>query len=77
MKRIKGVSRPAIATTLPVPDGPPKVLLDSGAMADCQPDWLQQFARMGSAFSQVRYDLQTPVLDWFLLEKSLKKATSW
>ena len=29
-------------------------------MADCQPDWLQQFARMGSAFSQVRYDLQTP-----------------
>ena len=60
MKRIKGVSRPAIATTLPVPDRPPKILLDSGAMADCQPDWLQQFARMGSAFSQVRYELQTP-----------------
>ena len=60
MKRIKGVSRPAIATTLPVPDRPPKILLDSGAMADCQPDWLQQFARMGSVFSQVCYELKTP-----------------
>ena len=57
MKRLKGVNRPAIATTLPVPGRAPKILLDSGAMADCQADWLHQFARMGSAFAQVRYEV--------------------
>ena len=60
MKRLKGVNRPAIATTLPVPGRAPKILLDSGAMADCQADWLHQFARMGSAFAQVRYEVASP-----------------
>lgn len=60
MKRLKGVSRPAIATTLPVPGRAPKILLDSGAMADCQPEWLHQFAQMGSAFAQVRYEVKEP-----------------
>ncbi|MEC8828879.1 MAG: phosphate acyltransferase PlsX [Actinomycetota bacterium] len=60
LKRLKGVNRPAIATTLPVPGRAPKILLDSGAMTDCQPDWLHQFARMGSAFTQVRYEVQEP-----------------
>ena len=60
MKRLQGVNRPAIATTLPVPGRAPKILLDSGAMADCQADWLHQFARMGSAFAQVRYEVASP-----------------
>jgi glycerol-3-phosphate acyltransferase PlsX len=60
MKRLKGVNRPAIATTLPIPGRAPKILLDSGAMADCQPDWLHQFAQMGSTFAQVRYEVKEP-----------------
>jgi len=60
MKRLRGVNRPAIATTLPIPGGTPKILLDSGAMADCQPGWLHQFAQMGSAFAQVRYEVDKP-----------------
>ena len=60
MKRLQGVRRPAIATTIPVPGRAPKILLDSGAMADCQSDWLHQFARMGSAFAQVRYEVSSP-----------------
>ena len=60
MKRLKGVNRPAIATTLPVPGRAPKILLDSGAMADCQTEWLHQFAQMGSAFAQVRYEVKEP-----------------
>ena len=60
MKRLKGVQRPAIATVIPVPSGTPKILLDSGAMADCQADWLQQFARMGSTFAKVRYEMREP-----------------
>ncbi|MCS5690167.1 MAG: phosphate acyltransferase PlsX [Actinomycetota bacterium] len=60
MKRLRGVNRPAIATTLPVPGRTPKILLDSGAMADCQPGWLHQFAQMGSVFTQVRYEVDQP-----------------
>ena len=36
MGRIKGVTRPAIATPIPVPGGTPTVLLDAGANAECQ-----------------------------------------
>ena len=39
MGRIKGVMRPAIATVLPTA-GPPRVLLDVGANADCKPEHL-------------------------------------
>jgi phosphate acyltransferase len=60
MGRIKGVNRPAVATTLPVPGGTPKILLDSGAMADCQASWLHQYARMGSVFANVRYGIEQP-----------------
>ncbi len=62
MKRLPGVNRPAIATTLPVPGRTPKILLDSGAMADCQPDWLHQYARMGSAFANIRYEIDRPTV---------------
>ncbi len=50
MGRIKGVQRPAIATVLPTA-GPPCVLLDVGANADCKPENLLQFAHMGSAYA--------------------------
>src|SRR5258707_14633946 len=46
MGRIRGVSRPAIATTIPVPGARPNVLLDSGANAEVQVEWLGQFAQM-------------------------------
>ena len=36
MGRIRGVSRPAIATPIPVPGQTPTVLLDAGANAECQ-----------------------------------------
>jgi glycerol-3-phosphate acyltransferase PlsX len=51
MGRIKGVHRPAIATVLPTA-GPPCVLLDVGANADCKPEHLLQFASMGIAYAQ-------------------------
>lgn len=50
MGRIKGVLRPAIATVLPTA-GPPSVLLDVGANADCKPEHLLQFAHMGVAYA--------------------------
>jgi len=60
MGRIKGVSRPAVATPIPVPGGSPTVLLDSGAMADCKSSWLVQFAQMGSVFSRLRFNVEHP-----------------
>jgi phosphate acyltransferase len=60
MGRIKGVSRPAVATPLPVPGTTPTVLLDAGANADCQASWLVQFAQMGSAYARTRYGLAEP-----------------
>jgi len=58
--RIKGVARPAIATPIPVPGSTPTVLLDAGANAECQPQWLVQFAQMGATFARERYRIAEP-----------------
>ena len=60
MGRIKGVHRPAIATPIPVPGSTPTILLDAGANAECQPDWLVQFARMGAVMAVERYGIEKP-----------------
>jgi phosphate acyltransferase len=60
MGRLPGVSRPAIATPIPVPGSTPTVLLDAGANADCKPDWLVQFAQMGAVFATERFGLEKP-----------------
>ena len=62
MGRIKGVNRPAIATIIPVPGSRPTVLLDAGANAEVQPDWLVQFAQMGAIFSRHRFGLEAPTV---------------
>lgn len=48
--RIKGIDRPALAPALPTMAGTPCLLLDCGANMDCKPDYLRQFAVMGSAY---------------------------
>jgi glycerol-3-phosphate acyltransferase PlsX len=60
MGRLPGVARPAIATPLPVPGSTHTVLLDAGANPECTPEWLVQFAKMGSLFARQRYDLAEP-----------------
>lgn len=59
MGRIKGVQRPAIATVLPT-SGPPCVLLDAGANADCKPENLVQFAHMGAAYARAALGVPEP-----------------
>jgi glycerol-3-phosphate acyltransferase PlsX len=60
MGRLPGVSRPCIATPLPALGDAPTVLVDAGANADCQAEWLVQFAQMGAAFYRERYGLERP-----------------
>ncbi len=60
MGRIKGISRPAIATPIPVLGGPPTTLLDAGANAECRPEWLVEFARMGAVYARDRFAIEVP-----------------
>ena len=60
MGRISGVARPAIATLLPTPGSTPTVLLDSGANAECSPEWLVQFGQMGAVFARDRLGIERP-----------------
>jgi glycerol-3-phosphate acyltransferase PlsX len=60
MGRITGVQRPAIATPVPVPGSTPTVLIDAGANAEVQPEWLVQFAIMGSVYATKRYGIEKP-----------------
>lgn len=50
--RIRGVKRPALTVLLPVVDGGHCVLLDIGANAECKPEFLRQFAIMGSLYAE-------------------------
>jgi phosphate acyltransferase len=60
MGRLRGVSRPAIATPIPVPGATPTILLDAGANAECAAAWLVQFAQMGSVFAHQRFGITSP-----------------
>lgn len=57
--RIKGVSRPSIASIFPTP-GSPTVVLDSGANPDVKPDQIVQFAIMGSVAAEVLLGMPDP-----------------
>jgi len=59
LRTIEGISRPAIATVWPALNGP-TVLLDSGANVDCKPEWLEQFAIMGSAYARAVLGVTQP-----------------
>lgn len=57
--RIRGVDRPAIGALLPVP-GRPMLLMDAGANTDCKPEWINQFAMMGSIYMNRVMGVENP-----------------
>ena len=60
VKRLRGVARPAIGTSLPRADGLSTFVLDVGANADCKPEWLAQFGVMGSVYAQAMMGVRGP-----------------
>jgi phosphate acyltransferase len=59
--RLKGIDRPAIGTVLPtIMAGKSVLILDVGANVDCRPKYLEQFAAMGSAYSQYVLGIDAP-----------------
>lgn len=76
MGRIKGVARPGIATPIPVPGkATPTVLLDAGANAECSPEWLVQFAQMGSVYAADRYGIAAPRVGLLSIGEEPTKGT--
>ncbi len=77
MKRLPGVGRPAIATPIPCPGADvPTVLLDAGANAECTPEWLVQFAQMGSVYATNRYGIAQPRVGLLSIGEEPTKGTS-
>ncbi len=50
--RLKGISRPAIATLMPTCTNDATLLLDVGANVDCKPENLFEFAVMGESYTR-------------------------
>lgn len=59
LKRIKGVLRPAITAIMPAKNGH-VALVDAGANAECKPQYLEQFAKMGTIYSRVLFENTNP-----------------
>ena len=60
VKRIKGIRRAAMGPVIPTKAGGGAVLIDCGANAECTPEFLLQFAFMGSYYAQKTLKLERP-----------------
>ncbi len=58
--KLNGVSRPAIGAFLDPLPSKPALLVDAGANADCRPEHLLEFARMGSIYSKNILGIESP-----------------
>ena len=75
MRRLRGISRPAIATPIPNMGSTPTVFLDSGANAECTSLMLQQFAVMGAAYASARYEIEEPKVAMLSIGEEKSKGT--
>jgi glycerol-3-phosphate acyltransferase PlsX len=60
LRRIPGISRPALSSFIPTRRGGRCVFLDTGANADCRPEFLLEFAVMGSAYANSVLKIENP-----------------
>ena len=58
--RMEGVKRPALSPFLPTVTGGKTLLIDCGANVDCKPEYLQQFAIMGSIYVRQMLGIENP-----------------
>ena len=60
VKRVKGIRRAAMAPTLPNAEGGQFVIVDCGANAECTPEFLLQFAIVGSLQAKKNMGMDNP-----------------
>jgi phosphate acyltransferase len=58
--KVKGITRPAIGCFLDTISSIPALLVDAGANADCRPEHLLEFARLGSFYSEYLLKIKEP-----------------
>ena len=58
--RMDGVKRPALSPFLPNVKGGKTLLIDCGANVDCKPEYLEQFAVMGSIYVKAMLGIENP-----------------
>jgi glycerol-3-phosphate acyltransferase PlsX len=58
--RLKGVSRPALATLMPTKTGRRSILLDAGANVDSKPQHIAEFAIMGGCYAEDLLGVKVP-----------------
>jgi glycerol-3-phosphate acyltransferase PlsX len=56
--RIPGIKRPAMGVVFPIKERP--LLIDNGANAECRPEYLLQFAHMGSIYMEHVLGIDNP-----------------
>lgn len=61
LKRLEGLPRPGILVVLPEPLGN-KILIDCGANADCRPEHLSGFAKIGMAAAKALFQKNEPLV---------------
>ena len=59
-KRVKGVRRAAMGPAFPNKAGGRTIICDCGANAECTPEFLLQFALMGTLFAKKNWGLENP-----------------
>ena len=74
--RLKGASRPALATPIPTVGGHPCVILDIGANPECQAKNLLEFAIMGSAYASALLGIDNPSIGLLSNGTEASKGTS-
>ena len=74
-KRIKGIRRAALAPVIPTGHGG-SVLLDCGANAECPPEYLLQFAYMGSYYAEKFLNRPSPKVALLNIGAEPSKGTS-
>jgi glycerol-3-phosphate acyltransferase PlsX len=60
VKRVKGIRRAAMGPWMPTKTGGKVVICDCGANAECTPEFLLQFALLGSLYSKKNLGVQNP-----------------
>ena len=60
VKRVKGIRRAAMAPTLPNAEGGQFIIVDCGANAECTPEFLLQFAIVGSLQAKKNMGIANP-----------------
>ena len=60
VRRVKGIRRAAMAPQIPTKTGREAVLIDCGATSDCTPEFLLQFAFMGSYYAEKVLGIENP-----------------